>query len=85
MNNEGFFLLAFILLAIILLAMIAQRREHFDPPQDPLIRMNKLEEDVQLLDERTDAVEQKLKKQDEDINAAQSDVDTAATSINMIT
>ena len=88
MRNEGLFLVAFIVLAVTLLVMVtrsAPTREHFDPPMDPIIRTNKLEEDVKLLDERMDKVEGQLKSQNADINKAQSEVDTAATSIAMVT
>lgn len=87
MRNEGLFLVAFILLAVVLLVMVTKSstKEHFDPPMDPIIRTNKLEEDVKLLDERMDKVEGQLKSQNADINKAQSEVDTAATSIAMVT
>ena len=84
MRNEGLCLIAFVVLAIVLLVMISRSsREHFDPPMDPIIRTTKLEEDVKLLDDRTSKLETKLSKQDEDINSAQSKVDTAATDIQM--
>lgn len=84
MRNEGLCLIAFVVLAIVLLVMISRSsREHFDPPMDPIIRTTKLEEDVKLLEDRTSNLETKLSKQDEDINSAQSKVDTAATDIQM--
>jgi hypothetical protein len=87
MRNEGLFLVAFIVLAVTLLIMVTRSstREHFDPPMDPIIRTNKLEEDVKLLDERMDKVEGQLSSQNAEINQAQSEVDTAATSIAMVT
>jgi hypothetical protein len=87
MRNEGLFLVAFIILAVTLLVMVSRSstKEHFDPPMDPILRTNKLEEDVKLLDTRVGKVESQLASQSADISKAQSDVDTAATSIEMAT
>lgn len=79
--------MAFIILAVTLLVMVSRSstKEHFDPPMDPILRTNKLEEDVKLLDTRVGKVESQLAAQNADISKAQSDVDTAATSIEMAT
>ena len=49
-----------------------------------MIRIGKLEEDVQLLDERVGTIETKQKKQDDELAKAQADVDVAATQIQMV-
>lgn len=85
MKNEGLFLVAFILLAIILLVMVSRsERERFEPEPDSVIRIGKLEEDVQLLDDRVGTIETKQKKQDDELAKAQADVDVAATQIQMV-
>ena len=86
MTTEGLLLIAFVSLAILIVVLLPSREAFEDtPPVDPLVRTTKLEEDVALLDERTTALEDKLAKQDADINKARSDVDTAATQIQMVT
>ncbi len=85
MRNEGMFLIAFVVLAIVLVVMLSRAgREGFEPESDPVVRITKLEEDVSLLDDRTTAVEDKLSKQESDIQQAQQSVDNAATDIQMI-
>jgi uncharacterized protein YoxC len=86
MTTEGLLLIAFVALAILVVVLLPTR-ESFDdtPPVDPLVRTTKLEEDVELLKDRTTAIEDKLEKQEADINKAQTDVDTAATQIQMVT
>jgi len=85
MKNEKLYLVAFLALAILLFVMVVKsERERFEPT-DSVSRMSKLETGVSGLDTRLTDVETTLKDQKDQIATAQSSVNDATASLNMIT
>jgi hypothetical protein len=84
MKNENLYLVAFLALAILLFVMVVKsERERFEP--DSVSRISKLETGVSGLDTRLTEVETTLKDQKDQIATAQSSVNDATASLNMIT
>jgi hypothetical protein len=86
MRNESMYLVAFVILAILLFVMVIKsQKEGFDAPADSVSRISNLETSVSGLDTRLSKVENVQKKQNEEIENAQSNVADATASLKMIT